>query len=255
VCSLQKRFAGQPLALGLERNHGPLVFAVRTSHVRGRVPGNPLPLARYRQACTPSRATADPSAAERPRDWLRTHRDTLPPLNPQRPTLRALAPRVAHRRRVVGDHVRLTTRLPRTRNNSCPQARPWLPDNDPVSCGDVRRHWPTLTAAPLARRSPRETFCREHQVRAAAVMAPRIHAITAAIPLTPDERRITPHGRLGQARVRQLRATWPALQDVDNAITPQAQRHPACPWCQTRPGAGPVVAPRLRVAFGAPRAR
>jgi hypothetical protein len=59
-------------------------------------------LARYRDAFTPSRAKDDPTDATLQLALLLTHRDKLPPLTPQRPTMRALAPRVAPRRRVGG---------------------------------------------------------------------------------------------------------------------------------------------------------
>lgn len=85
MCALQKRCEGQPSAIGLERNQGPLVFALRTDHFLGLFPVNPLTLARYRAALTPSRAKEDPTDADLPLEWLRTHRDTLPPLNPQSP--------------------------------------------------------------------------------------------------------------------------------------------------------------------------
>jgi hypothetical protein len=100
-----------------------------------------------------------------------------------------------------------------------------------------------------------ETFFREPQVRSAEVIAPRLTAITAAIPLTTEEGIITSHVLLVQALVRQRRATLPAIQDYDTAIAPPAQRHPDFPLFQTLPGAGPVCAPRRLVAFGAQRAR
>jgi hypothetical protein len=253
--SLQQRFAGQPLAIGRELNKGPLVFAWRKYHFLVLFPVNPLTRARYREALTPSRAKDDPTDAELPREWLCTHRDMLPPLNPPSPTLRALAPLVEHRRRVVGDQVRLTKRLTSTLKNYVPHALQWFPDNDPVIFGDVLSRWPTLKAAPRARRSPLEPFCREHHVRSADVIAPRINAIKAAIPLTTEERIITPNVLLVQALVSQLRATLQAIQDFDHAIAQHAQRHPDCPVCQTLPGAGPVCAPRLLVAFGEPRER
>jgi hypothetical protein len=39
--------------------------------------------------------------------------------------MRALEQLVAHRRRVVGDKVRITNRLTRTLKNYCPQVLPW----------------------------------------------------------------------------------------------------------------------------------
>jgi transposase len=77
-------------------------------------PINPLTLARYREAFTPSRAKDDPTDAALQLELLLTHRDKLQPLQPQSPTMRALEQLVEHRRRVVGDKVRITNRLTST---------------------------------------------------------------------------------------------------------------------------------------------
>jgi hypothetical protein len=90
--------------------------------------------------------------------------------------LRALAPLVAHRRRVVGDTVRITHRLTRTRKHSFPHVLPWCQDKDTHIFCDVLSRWPPLTAAHLARRSTLETFCHDHHVRVGEVLAKRVHA-------------------------------------------------------------------------------
>lgn len=169
--------------------------------------------------------------------------------------MRALAPLVAHRRRVGNDRVRITHRLTRTLHNSCPHVLPWLQDTDPSGFCDVLRRWPTRTAAQRARRAPRETVCRDHHVRAADRIDKRLQAIHTATPLTSDAGIIAPTVLVVQALVRQLRVTLDALETCDHAIAHRAQRHPDCPLCQALPGAGPVCAPRLLVACGAQRAR
>jgi transposase len=255
VCSLHKRFAGKPIAICLELNKGPIVFALRKYPFLVLFPVNPLTLARYREAFTPSRAKDDPTDAALQLELLRTHRDKLQPLNPQSPTMRALEQLVEHRRRVVGDKVRITNRLTSTLKNYYPHALQWFQDKDTVMFCDFLSRWPTLKAAQLARRSTLERFFREHHVRSADVITQRINAIKAATPLTTDEGIITPNALLVQALVSQLRATLSAIQDFDNAIAQHAQRHPDFPLFQTLPGAGPVFAPRLLVAFGEQRER
>src|SRR4029453_613928 len=93
-------------------------------------PINPLTLARNREACTPSRAKDDPTDAALQLELLLTHRAKLPPLNPQSPTMRALAQLIEHRRRVVGDKVRITNRLTRTLKNSFPHVLHWFQEKD-----------------------------------------------------------------------------------------------------------------------------
>jgi len=169
--------------------------------------------------------------------------------------MRALDQLAEHRRRVVNDKVRITNRLTSILKHYFPQVLQWFQDKDtPIFC-DCLSRWPTLKAAQLARRSTLETFCRDHHVRSADVVAQRLHAIKAAIPLTTEEGVIAPNALLVQALVHQLRVTLEAIATFDNAIAQRAQSHPDFPLFQALPGAGPVFASRLLVAFGEQRAR
>src|SRR6266849_7877858 len=124
VQTLRTRFNGHPVAVCMELNKGPIVSALRKYDFLVLFPINPLTLARYREAFTPSRATDDPTDAALQLELLLTHRDKLQPLQPQSPPMRALAQLVEHRRRVVGDTVRITHRLTRTLKNYFPQVLP-----------------------------------------------------------------------------------------------------------------------------------
>jgi transposase len=252
VSMLRMRFNGQPVAICLELDKGPLVSALRQYDFLVLFPINPLTLARYREAFTPSRAKDDPTDAELQLELLLTHPDKLQPLTPQSPTMRALAQLVEHRRRMVGDKVRITNRLTSTLKNYFPHMLQWFQDKDTTLFCDFLSRWPTLKAAQLARRSTLETFFRDHHVRSAEVIAQRLQAIKAAIPLTTDDGVIAPNALLVQALVAQLRVTLQAIADFDTAIAQRAQSHPDFPLFQALPGAGPVFAPRLLVAFGEP---
>jgi transposase len=255
VTTLRTRFHGQPVAICLELTKGPLVSALRTYDFLVLFPINPLTLARYREAFTPSRAKDDPTDAALQLELLLTHRDKLQPLQPQSPTMRALTQLIEHRRRVVGDKVRITNRLTSALKNSFPQVLHWFQEKDTTIFCDFLRRWPTLKAVQLARRATLETFFRAHHVRYADVIAQRIQAIKAATPLTTDAGVIAPHALLVQTLVAQLRVTLQAIADFDTAIAQRAQSHPDFPLFQALPGAGPVFAPRLLVAFGEQRAR
>src|ERR671925_252377 len=130
VTTLRTRFSGQPVAVCLELDKGPLVSALRKYDFLVLFPINPLMLARYREAFTPSRAKDDPTDAELQLELLLTHRDKLHPLTPQSSTMRALAQLVEHRRRVVGDKVRLTNRLTSTLKNYFPHVLQWFQEKD-----------------------------------------------------------------------------------------------------------------------------
>jgi len=170
VTTLRTRCHGQPVAMCLARNTGPLGSALRKDDLLGLFPIHPLRLARSREACTPRRATDAPTDAALQCARLRTPRDTLQPLRPQRPTMRALAQLVEPRRRVVSDQVRSTHRLPSTLKHYVPHGRHWLQEKDPALCCAVLRRWPTRKAAHRAPCHPRTLLpcasrarCRGHR--------------------------------------------------------------------------------------------
>ena len=255
VSTLRTRFKGQPIAICLELNKGPIVSALRQHDFLVLFPINPLTLARYREAFIPSKAKDAPTDAGLLLELLLKHRDKLKPLQPQSPTMRALEQLVASRRRLVGDKVRLTNRLTNTLKNYFPHVLQWFHDKDTTLFCDFLTQWPTLKAVQLARRSSLERFFRDHHVRYTEVINQRIHAIKSATPLTTDEGVITPNALLTQALVTQLRATLHALEAFDKAIAQRAQSHPDFPLFDALPGAGAVFAPRLLVAFGEQRNR
>jgi len=255
VQTLRTRFNGQRVAVCLELNKGPIVSALRNYDFLVLFPVNPLTLAKYREAFTPSRAKDDPTDAELQVDLLLKHRDKLTPLTPQSPTMRALAQLVESRRRLVGDKVRLTNRLTSALKNYFPHVLQWFEEKDtPLFC-DFLSRWPTLKAVQLARRSTLEAFFREHHVRSADLIAKRLQAIKSATALTTDDGLITPNALLVQALVAQLRVTLRVIADFDKAIAQYAQDHPDFPLFDALPGAGAVFAPRLLVAFGEQRER
>ena len=255
VQTLCTRFNGQPIAVCLELTKGPIVSALRNYDFLVLFPVNPLTVAKYREAFTPSRAKDDPTDAELQVEILLKHRDKLTPLSPQSPTMRALAQLVEHRRRLVGDKVRLTNRLTSALKNYFPHVLQWFQEKDTAIFCDFLSHWPTLKAAQLARRTTLERFFRTHHVRSADVITTRLEAIKSAVALTTDEGVIAPHALLVQALVAQLRATLQAIADFDQAIAQCAQDHPDFPLFDALPGAGAVFAPRLLVAFGEQRER
>jgi transposase len=253
--AVQQRFAGRPVAVCLELNKGPLVYALRQYTFLVLFPVNPLTLAKYREAFTPSHAKDDPTDAELQLELLLKHRDKLKPLKPQSPAMRALEQLVEHRRRLVGDKVRLTNRLTSALKNYFPHVLQWFHDKDTTIFCDFLTQWPTLKAAQLARRSTLERFFRAYHVRYADVIDQRIQAIKSATPLTTDEGVIAPTALLVQTLVSQLRATLQAIDAFDEAIAQNAQSHPDFPLFDALPGAGAVLAPRLLAAFGEQRDR
>jgi transposase len=252
--ALRYRFGGQPIAVCLELTKGPIVSALRNHDFFVLFPVNALTVATYRQAFTPSRAKDDPSDAEIQLELLLKHRDKLQALTPQSATMPALDQLVEFRRRLVSDKVRLTNRLTSALKCDFPQVLQWFSDKDTALFCDFLTQWPTLKAVHLARRATLERFFRQHHVQT-RIIAQRIQAIKTAIPLTTDEGVITPQVCLVRALVAQLRGTLQAIEDFDRAIAQLAPTHPDFALFHALPGAGPVFAPRLLVAFGEQRER
>jgi hypothetical protein len=255
VQTRRPRVTGPPVAVCRALNQGPSVSALRADDVLGLLPGKPLTVAKDRDALTPSRATADPSAAARQVERRRKHRATLTPLSPHRPPLRAFAALVAHRRRRVGDNVRRPTRWTRALKTYLPPVLPWFQDPATASWCDVFSRWPTRQAAQRARRPPLERCGRAHHGRSAAVLTAGREASTSAVALTTAAGGITPNVLWVPALVAHRRVPWPAMAAVDPASAPRAQAPPDAPVLDALPGAGAVLAPRRLGACGAPRAR
>lgn len=252
---LRERFAGQPVAIGLELARGPIVHALRKYEFIVLFPINPASLAKYREVFTHSGAKDDPTDAQLALDFLLKHPERLSPLNPQSAQMRALQQFVEMRRRLVDDQTRITNRITSALKNYFPQPLQWFADKDSILFCDFLQRWPTVKAARQARRATLQRFFREHNVRYPNVIEQRIEAIRSAVALTDDEGVIQPYALLVQALVEQLRVTLRAIESFDHALAANAPQHPDFAIFDSFPAAGNMFAPRLLAAFGEQRDR
>ena len=255
VRALRQRFGSRPIAIALELDKGPLVYALQKYDGFVLFPVNPDMLANYRKAFTPSGAKDDPTDAELALDLLCRHPQRLKPLAPQSAPLRALQQLVEQRRRLVADRVRLTNRITGALKNYFPQPLQWFDDKATVLFCEFLARWPTLKQVQRARTASLRTFFIEHNVRYPHIIAARIEAIRTATALTHDEAVIVPNALLVQALVAQLRCVLEAVEQFDRAIADTTAKLKDYPFFHALPGAGPVFAPRLLVAFGEQRER
>lgn len=252
---LRTRFGGRPVAIALELDKGPIVFALRKYEFIVLFPINPAALAKYREAFTYSGAKDDPTDAELALEFLLKHPERLQPLNPQSAQMRALEQLVEMRRHLVDDQTRITNRLTSALKNYFPQALQWFEDKGTLVFCDFLQRWPTLKAARQARRATLERFFHEHNVRQTAAINRRIESIKTSVALTDDEAVIQPSALLVKALVEQLRVTIQAIAAFDDEIAARAPTHPDFHIMESFPAAGPVFAPRLLTAFGEQRER
>jgi len=255
VRGLRERFGRRPIAIALELDKGPLVYALQKYEGFVLFPVNPTMLAKYRQAFTPSGAKDDPTDAELALQILLRHPEALKGLKPQSAPMRSLLQLVHDRRRLVNDKVRITNRLTNALKNYFPQPLQWFRDKDTVLFCDFLSRWPTLKQLKRARRSVLESFFHEHNVRRRAVIEERINAIRSALPLTEDPAILEPQALLVTALIAQLRCVLEAIERFNSAIEATTAQLPDYVIFSSLPGAGPTFAPRLLAAFGEDRER
>jgi len=253
--ALRRRFGGKPVAICLELNKGPLVYALSKYDFMVLFPVNPLTVARFREAFSTSGSKDDPSDAELQLEILLKHRHQLRELKPSSPAIRALEQLVEHRRRLVSDKVRLNNRITSVLKNYFPQVLEWFKDRDTKLFYEFLTRWPTLARVKRARRSTLERFFHTHHVRSAARINKRIEGIKAAVPLTTDEAIIAPNELLIKATIGQLQMVLSAIREFEDEITLRAQAHADFAIFDSFPAAGKAMAPRLLVAFGDQRER
>ena len=252
--SLYRRYGG-PIAVALELSKGPIVSALQKYDFIIIFPIDPTTLANYRKAFTPSGAKDDPTDAELALDLLLCHPDHFQALKPQSVEMRTLMTLVEQRRRLMHDRVRLTNRLRNALKQYYPQALDWFDRIDtPLFCDFIKR-WPTLTQAKRARKATLETFFHEHNMNRKALLEQRVTAIKSALPLTADDAVIVPYRLQVLTLVAQLEVALESIRTYDDEIAALAPQHPDYGLFNTLPGAGPLLAPRLLVAFGEQRER
>ena len=252
--SLHKRF-GSPIAVALELSKGPIVSALQKYDFFIIYPINPATLAKYRETFKPSRAKDDPTDAELAVDLILRHPEHFKPLKPQSVEMRTLTSLVEQRRTLVNDRVRITNRLRYALKQYYPQILEWFDHIDTVLFCDFLERWPTLTQVKRARKNTLKTFFSEHNMRCVHVQERREVAIREALALTTDEAVIVPHRLQALIFIEQLRVTLRALKRYDEEIAKLVDKHDDYFIFSPLPGAGPLLAPRLLVAFGEDRER
>lgn len=252
--SMVERHGGQ-MAVAVELSRGPIVSALQKYNFFVIYPINPTTLAKYREAFNPSGAKDDPTDAELALDILLKHPSHFTPLNPQSVEMRSLMTLVEHRRRIMDDRTRITNRLRNALKQYYPQVLDWFDHIDtPLFC-DFMKQWPTLAQVKRARRTTLEKFFHEHNMHRKPLLARRIEAIKSAQPLTTDDAVITPYRLQALTLVDQLAVALNSLRLYDREIAALAPQHADYELFSSLPGAGPLLAPRLLVAFGEQRER
>lgn len=249
-----ERFGG-PIAVAVELQKGPVVSALLKHDFFVLFPINPLMLARYREAFTPSRAKDDPTDAELAVDLITRHPERFKPLKPQSAEMRKLMALVEHRFKVLCDQRRTVNRLGHALKAYYPQVLDWFREKNTVLFCDFLTEWPTLQQLKRARASRIRRFFEDHNMRRQAVIERRLEAIKTSMPLTEDESVVEPYRLQVEVLIDQMRTTIQYLKRYDEETTAITVQLPDYALFSPLPGAGHILAPRLLAAFGEDRER
>ena len=255
VSDLQRRFAGQRVAVALEQARGAVVHALMGYDFLVLYPVNPKTLAKYREAFSPSGAKDDPVDADLLLELVTLHRNKLRAWLPDDELTRTITLLVEYRRQLVASQTRLSNRLTSLLKLYFPQALAWAGELTTVQACDFLQHWPTLGQVQQVAPTKLRKFYIAHGCRKADVIEQRLQEIKVAQPLTKDGAVITASVAMVQACISQLRPVMEAIAQMEKQIAELFGQHADHDLFSSFPGAGPVFAPRLLVAMGADRGR
>lgn len=247
---LQERFGSRPVALAIEGGREALIAAMLPYPWLKIYPVNPATSARYRNAFTPSRASDDVPDARVPLELVRDHADKLRPFQSQDPATVELDGLVQVRRDLVNRRTQVLNQITSLLRDYYPQAIELVGDLNSDLALDFLDRWPDLISLKAAKPSTIKRFYHAHNLRRPELLDQRLAFIGQATALITDPARINVATLHLRALLDQARALRKHVAILDEASKIAFAKHPEADLFRNLPGAGPVMAPRLCVAFG-----
>ena len=254
VAALCARFPHQRVAICLEQPASGLIHALMGYDFIDLFPINPVTLARYREAFTPSRAKDDPTDADFLCELVALHREQLTSWQPDDVCTRKLRHLTQGRRRSVNMRTRLSNQLKALLKCYFPQALELCGDDltTPMACAFLNK-WPSLQQIKKARPETIRRFYYAQNARRGDVIEKRLALIEKAMPLTQDRALIDSSLITVQALVLGLRAVHTAIASYEREIARTFSEHPDHSLFAALPGSGTTYSARLLAAFGSRR--
>ncbi|MGK2884569.1 MAG: IS110 family transposase [Rhodococcus sp. (in: high G+C Gram-positive bacteria)] len=256
VAGLRERHPSGPVGVIVEQSRGSLIYALMAYEFIEIIPINPRQSKAYRASRRPSGASSDHLDASLLCDYGVKHQDELRVWKPDDPLTRRLRFLVETRRKFVDQRTAFTHQLRAALNLYFPQALEWIGGEGSAVLLEFMSRWPTLEA--LCAATPDEILeafraarCRKCPEKLTALLELR----QAARPITADRATIETAAMQVQALVTMIQPVNEAIRQYDKAIAEAWALHPDRELFESFPGAGPVMAPRLAVAFGTDRTR
>jgi transposase len=255
AANLQQRFGGRPIAVCLEQSRGALIYMLTKYAHLVLFPVHSTTAARYRETFCTSGAKDDPNDTASLLDLLLRHRERLRQLQPDTVETRLMQFLVEERRQTVNEKTRQSNRLTDCLKRYFPQLLLWFDDVDTPLVGDLLERWPSLEELRRAHPGTLRKFFHEHNCRSAERNQERIDAIYAAVSATNDAAVLEAGALTARGLVALLRTLRDNIAKLDRRIEQLVATHPEGALFAALPGAGPVLVPRLIVAFGTRRER
>jgi len=251
---LGQRFAGRPVALGVEASRGPLIHIFMAYPWLTVYPIQPATSARYRTAFTPSGAKDDQPDAAMLEELVRCHRDKLRALQPQEVETRKLAALVELRRDLVDRRSQAVLQLISLLKAYYPQALELAGEqlHSPMALEFLRR-WPEVVSLKATRPSALSRFYYRHSVRSEKLVEERLALVKQAVAVTTDEAVVEPALLELRALLDQIKDSNKHIKHIESLIDILFDSHSESYLFKNLPGAGDALKPRLVVAFGEDR--
>jgi hypothetical protein len=136
-----------------------------------------------------------------------------------------------------------------------PQILRWFDDVGTPLVGDLLERWPSLEELRRAHPGTLRKFFNEHNCRSAERNQERIDAIYTAVSATNDAAVLEAGALTARGLVALIHTLRDTVARLDQRIEQLVATHPEGALFASLPGAGPVLMPRLIVAFGTRRER
>jgi transposase len=255
VAKMRQRFPNQRIAIAIETSRGAIISGLQAYDFIVLFPINPKMLCSYREAFCVSGAKDDRTDAMLLEEYVRFHFAKLRPLRPDTELTRKLGALVENRRDLVDERTRLVNQLHSLLKTYYPLAELLFDDLTTLLATEFLLKWPDLASLKRAGAAAIRKFFYGHNCRNAQTIEQRLNALEKAQPLTTDPALIEPAVLKLKALAGMLKVLHEAIEEIEAQTDQAMDAHPDSALFRSFPGAGPVTAPRLLVAFGTDRER
>lgn len=256
VRKLREQFPVGMIVVALEQGRGSLMYALMLYEFLVLVPINPRASKAYRDSLRLSGASSDAADAELICEFAIKHLSELRVWKADDALTRKMRLLAEHRRTLVDQRTALTHTLADTLKQYFPQPLQWFGGEKSKLLRAILSQWPTLEQLQQAGVEQLTMVMRSCGRRKVAALAKDvIEKLSTAVTLTHDPAIIEGYSSYALSLIALIDSLEKAIASHDQAIAASWSVHPDRNLFDSLPGAGPVMAPRLAIAFGVDRTR